>query len=250
MKNRVEQSNNTESEPGENLQDLESIARSGKYLDVDALSKTMETGTPQDKKTILAFESLVHKLRERLPNYDTILSDDASGRLVTLVLRKIIDQARNEAGLDPVKTFFLASGRHDSAEIIDKIESFLEDKKDDIKKALLVTEYISTGKSIEKLAKVLEKLEIPFDLAAPSINDLPETYSTLISSRIVYGEHSRIGSNLWSRKDLTGVEKNNSTVSPHPVKINFGSNKMGVAAARRDVNRLVDALIPILNLED
>jgi len=214
------------------------------HFDASALAQTMETEVFRNEGTLQIFESLVNELRDKLSTYDTILSDDASGRLVSLVLRKIINKCRNKDGKTPVHTYFLASGKHYTDTIMPKIKTFLGDKKTDIKNALLVTEYIESGQSIEKLTKIIDELKIPFDIATLSIADSPNNYDTQISSRLYYGEQSIKGIQFWGKRLLTGVQKDQNIDSPHPVKTS-AFNPEQISAARRDVKRLADALMPI-----
>jgi hypothetical protein len=106
---------------------------------------------------------LIEKLKENIDKgeYDMLIGDDASGRIPTLILRGIINE-RNSGS--QIKTRFVAGGQlRSSVELkatIGKIKPEIE------KKALVVTEYISSGRSMEQLSKILKELEIPFDIAA------------------------------------------------------------------------------------
>lgn len=228
------------------MSSIESQLSKKKYFDSSLLAYEMETRPFSDKDVIEAFRSLVEKLGEKLSTYDTMLSDDASGHLISLVLREIINEARKKTGLESIKTYFLASGRHDSDVTMQKIQTFLEGKRPDIKKALLVTEFISSGRSIEKLTTILDALKIPFDLASLSIDNEPNSYGAQIYSRLNYGQKSRVGMAFFGQTLLTGIEKNAGGGTPHPIKDKVNL-RAAILATRRDVKKLAKVLISLID---
>ena len=114
---------------------------------------------------------LIEKLKENIDKgeYDMLIGDDASGRIPTLVLRGIINVRNRKLHpeLKPseaeTKTRFVAGGRVENDK---ELKSALEKLKLEVKKkALVVTEYIHTGKSIKRFSNILKELGIPFDIA-------------------------------------------------------------------------------------
>jgi len=243
MKFSPSESFHNEEENEDKLQQFESGV--GKLMD------KMETPMFRKADMLGDFGQLVEKLKDKLAGYDTILSDDTSGRLVSLVLRQVINEARRKEGADEgeVKTYFLAVGRHDRAEIFGKVRDFLVSKKDEIKKALMVTEHIATGDSIKKLIDIAEAAGIDFDLAALSVQTAPAGYNDKISKRLYYGsKFSMSGLAFYgnSKKAYSGIEKDtNSSNSPHPTKRSPSSPK-DITAARRDAEKLAKALEVLL----
>ena len=67
------------------------------------------------------------ELGDKLEQYDTILSDDASARLVSLFLRKLVNYKREKTDKPPVKTYFIQGGRHNSRAIRGEVEKFLKE---------------------------------------------------------------------------------------------------------------------------
>ncbi len=202
---------------------------------------------PFNKKegVVQAAARLVVELRDRLPRYDTILSDDASGRLVSLLLKRIIDHKKEEAGGKKTATFFLASGRHSSTAIDKSIRKFISKKKNELGKTLLVTEYIETGKSIEKLAKALEDKHIDFDIAALSIDRLPQHYGNSEFPRhLYYGSLGKQGLSFYDQESFGGVTKGEK--GPHPVKSGF-TVRSDVERARKEVAVIADKLENLLS---
>ncbi len=113
-----------------------------------------------DKEILKVFIKLVENLSDKLSTYDTILSDDTSGRLTSLVLRKVINEARKRKGLDSIDTYFLASGRHKRIEVVQKIKDFLENKKSKISKPVTTFKGISTKElNKENCEELLNEVE-------------------------------------------------------------------------------------------
>ncbi|MEK7508752.1 MAG: hypothetical protein AAB568_02755 [Patescibacteria group bacterium] len=140
---------------------------------------------------------LALKLEKDLLNYDTIISDDASGRLVSLFLRELVDKKRKESGKPDVQTYFISGG----AEGITKKEEFLRGKKDKLGRVLLVTEYVVTGEHVGALACLLEKLGVNFDMAALSAV-MPKKYG---DKKIIFGSKGSVGIDLWNYPQVAGV---------------------------------------------
>ena len=118
---------------------------------------------------------MTFELKEEIPHYDTIISDDVSGRLVSLFLREVINKEKIEINEQPVQTYFIAgvsSCYEDdfNKAKVKKIEEFISLKFPSIKKALLVTEFIANGNTLNPIVKNLEKQDISFDIASVSIS--------------------------------------------------------------------------------
>ena len=189
-----------------------------KLLDIDGFladrkrNKLFNDGYEEDHETnkdvIEGLATLVLKLESKLDEYDTIIGDDVSGRLIALFLRRIIKAKRQEKDLPPPQSLFVAGGRTKFQ--AGKIRDYLDQKKDKIGKTLLVTEYISSGAGISWLAEIMKELGIDFDLATLSIMNSPSYYDNLpgISGRLYYGDsEKRAGVFFYNRKGLTGLRK-------------------------------------------
>lgn len=217
-----------------------------KLGDIEELRKKMHSPFSRDSVTIEVLARLVIKLESNLSTYDTILSDDASGRLPSLFLRKLVDHARLKIDEEPVKTYFLATGRHSNIEKDKAIKRFLLNKKNEIGKALLVTEHIASGDSIIRIMKLLNELGINFEVACISACGFSEDYVEKfgdIFKKIYYGENkSRVGSAFYDYADSAGVSKDSSSASPHP-EVYRSANKGDVARARKDANFLAEEFI-------
>jgi hypothetical protein len=97
----------------------------------------------------------VKQLKEAIETgkYNTLISDDAKGRLPTLILRKIFAEKAPNAKTMP--TYFLAFGREkyrwDNA-----MDEFVKKHKDTFGKALVVTDYIHQGQTLDNIEQAFD----------------------------------------------------------------------------------------------
>src|SRR3989338_2822258 len=171
-------------------------------IDIDLLQKKLrsrlflEGHPPSSESAIWYLARLVLELRERVLQYDTILSDDASGRLPSLLLRKIINRARDAN----IPIYFLAGG-HGIPRRAEQIEAFLKKKKGELGKVLLVTEYVFSGRSMTDLTDILKKIGIVFDVASVAVGG-----GTEYEGDIIYGNIGMSAEFFYNRTE-SGVSK-------------------------------------------
>ena len=232
--------------------DKEAQKRIDTVIDTKALSEEMESTLFQNKQLIEALARLVIELEDNITEYDTVLSDDASGRFVSLLLKNIIDKKREEVEKDKAQIYFVASGRDSNRKRDSAIKEFIADKKDSFGKTLLVTEYVQSGRSIKFLMELLEQQNIDFDTATVSIDGDPKDYSNDYTPRlsdyipkIKYGAVRGIGKVFYSRSIFSGVEKPLRHELAHPKRTEeFDPEKVG--AARRDIDTLSEELSKLI----
>ena len=226
--------------------DKEAQERIDTVIDTKALSEEMESKPFQNKQLIEALARLVIELEDNITEYDTVLSDDASGRFVSLLLKNIIDKKREEVEKDKAQIYFVASGRDSNRKRDLAIKKFIANKKDSLGKTLLVTEYVKTRKSIEFLMKLLKQKNIDFDTATISMSGEPEDYNDFIQKTgIKYGEVGGIGKDFYDGSIFSGVEKTLIHESAHPKRTGeFDPEKVGVA--RRDIDTLSEELSKLI----
>lgn len=225
----------------------------GQKPDVNVEALREDLNEPFDNPELIkALAELTIQLRDRLSLYDTILSDDASGRLVPLVLREVIDKKREEENKKHVSTFFLATGRHRELGGDSAIGNFLDEKKETFGKTLVVTEYIETGHSTEAIIHLLENKNIDFDIATVSIEKNPDEYNPALSKRLYYGEVGRSGKLLHGKYRHTGVIRGPET-STFPRRYtrpgSYGHNEAQetINQTRKDINTLSNRLFGIIS---
>ncbi len=222
-------------------------------------SNKLEVITPSIE---VASDSMFH-LAEKLVNsgkaYDLILSDDASGRLVSLYVKKILDAVNESKNLPRIELRFVAAGRHGNDEVFKKIAEVV--KNIEANQVLLVTEHIATGDSIVRLMDAIKPLGIKLDLAALSIETggeqkLKNYIKSVADTELFYGESGIVGLGFWSNGSLSGVVKNRQTLSPFPEKAKKESlTKVArervqkyINYARKDIDLLADQTIRRLGL--
>ena len=211
---------------------------------IEVLAKKMLTPMFAKKEVVESFHSLIENLGSNLSSYDTILSDDASGRLVSLVLKKIIDQSREKDNKEKTNIYFLAAGRYNNAEKKQAVKNFIELNKTKMENVLIVTEHIGTGATIEDIMKVLEELNINFNVAALSTEYTLKHYSKKLQKKLFYGENGgRAGMEFYQEpaSKYSGVEKNIADNSPHPESVSYRHQQFK-KDARHDVAVLAEAL--------
>lgn len=190
-------------------------------------------------RVVDALARLIVELKDTLPQYDTILSDDASARLVSLIMRDIIKRKREEDDKEPPQTYFIAGEQTEPEKSVEKINEFIADHKDQLGKTLLVTEYIATGEHIETLINALLRHNINFDVGAVSISKPIYKYSPQIQNHLYYGESGLAGLGLYDRQESAGVVKAYSLENekgPHPIPVRSEERDVSVRVveARKD----------------
>ncbi len=200
-------------------------------------------------ESVYSLASLVEKLENKLDSYDTIISDEVSARLVSLILRKIINAKRAEVQKKPANIYFVSSGRHNQPKIDLAVEKFIAEKSKDFGKTLLVSEYIETGRGMENFIKILEKNEIDFDLTVVSIDDKPGKYPEGLQKRMYYGSIGKAGLNFYGKQVYLGVNKNRDA-GAHPSKLSGrGWDKFlpkNIELARQDANLVSQEILKAL----
>lgn len=205
--------------------------------------------------TMEAIARLVLELGPKLQEYETVLSDDASGRLVSLLLWKVINKKRRAVGLKSADICFIAGGyRGDLSEYDGKskrapaLTEFINSKKASLGQVLLVTEYIHSGRSIKNLIEMLEECGAMFDLASVSINKNPEEYPSKIRNRLYYGAIGDEGMSFYGKPFIAGVEKTGeSLVHPVAAREAMLDNPGAVPRSRAEVNLIADELIKLVD---
>lgn len=229
-------------------------------VEVNAEELAADLGMPFDKEVVESFAKLAIALKDRIYTYDSIISDDASGRIPSLVLWRLINNLREARHMEPIRGYFVASGRHDNKNKYKAIRDYFNKKKLQFgKKALVVTEYIVTGGSIRDLSKQLDAAKINFDVAALSISPRYESrqgYLSKIKNKFFnearnrfIGSESHVGMKFYQVYRLSGVIKKANSESPHPmhiVKDNWEADQELINRVREDAATLANRLAEII----
>ncbi len=194
---------------------------------------------------VKSFALISHELKEELPYYGTIISDDASGRLVSLFFRKIVNEKREELGKEPTSTYFLTPRRGMYKEVNRGIESFLKEKVNPQEKVLIATEHIDSGASLSTMVRSLENQDVEFDIASISINKnfrLPDG----LERKVIYASRSKDGLALYNGV-FTGVTKNiPEDIGIHPKKRQGEEAQRFLNQARDEIGLIADEVSKVL----
>ncbi len=197
------------------------------------------------KKIAKCFSILTEVIQDELSSYDTVIGDDVKGRLPTLFFREVINKKKNEEGLEPVDTYFLIPKRARYPKVNEGILNFIGSKN--MKKVLLVTEYVESGYSLGTIVKALNVHKIPFDIVAISDSHIrmfqnlnPETRE--VKKRVIAATVGTVGFDLFSNKIITGIAKDRmDDESIHAYRpIMYKPDREKVNQARRDISLIAD----------
>ncbi|MBI2637592.1 MAG: hypothetical protein HYW88_01705 [Candidatus Sungbacteria bacterium] len=217
----------------------------------DVMSDSIREAAP-------ALFTLAHEIVEGGAVYDLVLSDDASGRLVSLFLKKVLDGVQKKHDLPKPDIRFVAGGQHNNTETFGAIKGLLE--KIAPVRTLVVTEYISSGSSIKKLTRILQELNLKFDVAVLSAEDrgVRNVKDSLLADKdtqIYLGsKDSDIWRNFYSR-DMSGVTKSGESpfpkknITPHFTEEHKKEMQEKINQAREDISLLAQEALKELGIE-
>lgn len=200
---------------------------------------------------------LAIELKDRLPEYDTVLSDDASGRIPSLILKDLIDRKREGVQRSKSRIYFIAGGKKMDAAAV---RSFLSEKKAGLGKTLLVTDYIASGKSIDAIAAMLEDEHVDFDIGAALVFGHPGTigyyesedgyaqYPDRILRHLYYGTEGEDVPRLYDEYRNTGVRKERPASGAHPLRVTGRDwDPERIKDTREDIKTVADELSKLLD---
>lgn len=168
--------------------------------------------------------------------YDLIVGDDTSGRIPTLVMRRVVNAFRDK----PVLTAFvkLPGAFFRTREILQGEE--------EIRRVLFVTEYVCGGSKLRYFQEFFGKYGVPYDVATLSMveeasiyrqrSDLPQDVTIFSGSR-TSGDYST--PKIYNKPFLTGLDKYN----PMNRVPEWETVSASVLSAREDVEVLAENLV-------
>lgn len=179
---------------------------------------------------------IINQLQTKIDcgEYNLIIGEDVSGRIPTLIIERIIKNIYSEKGYaKPGTLFFAGSGvldRESEQEKTEKITEILTNYSKKLsqnkdlavkpnQRALIVTEFIETGRSMIPLARALEKSGIDFDIAAlERSNKLHINLPVEIRGKITYNGIVSQPSRIFYNKHLSGTTKKAWEAHSEPLK--------------------------------
>lgn len=192
----------------------------------DEKGRLFEAVAVLEKPLSTILESLRPSLEQG--EFDTIIGDDASGRIPTLILRKVIGEIYGRAGRKGPDTLFFAGGgsavahekKTDIKDPTGEITAFLEKRPS--KKVLVVTDTIVTGVSLIPLTTALRKTKIKYEVATvgldpsgieaytgitPTIRQMRNSFQQTLQGKVHHGDSPDTPAMYEWSKVLGGVYK-------------------------------------------
>ncbi len=157
---------------------------------------------------------LCRKLIPRSEEFKVIVSDEGSGRLVSLLVKDLFDRRR----LAPIPITFILGGRMTPSQR-KKVSEHFARHRSELDHALIVSEYLESGNSMAKFLADFRQQNLQATVATISALESSEEYRQLFSEELIVGQlRSSSGLQLYREPDATGVEKR-SAEGPFPDRI-------------------------------
>ncbi len=200
-------------------------------------------------------QKLVEELKENFDShkYDLIISDDLSGRLLSLVVKKILDKVPGSAKKVPV-SFILGGkyvGNHDEdGEAGSILKEALAEKVIDHKNLLIVTEYIKDATTIGRLITSLYRIEdenglkFSIDVAALGVNEATVQFAERLvwPGKFFFGGYSEPRFLTEdSHKSVLGVTTDDQNFDITPI-VDTNAESDEIQKIRGDVNLISEKI--------
>jgi hypothetical protein len=203
------------------------------------------------KKLRAPIENILEKLKPKIEagEYGIIFGDDASGRIPALLFNKIISGLYDEYGYKHPAIYFLTGSRFLSYDKKEEKKALIRSHLDRISmterpngisgRALLVTDTIATGQSLEPLIEALKEKEIDFDIV--SIGDCSDVdLSQKWRKNVYYGMKGT--PDIYKTSHLSGVVKYPTDLFSEKIKTEEGSQSY-INEAREDISFLANEIL-------
>ncbi|MDP3726555.1 MAG: hypothetical protein Q8R36_05165, partial [bacterium] len=192
-------------------------------------------------------KNILAEMRENIDrgDYGLIIGDDASGRIPTWFFYNFLKELYKGKKMPPPKVRYFAGGyrvdpsqfslgrspfKERASQKFEKIEMYLAQAKKDMgksnllnKKALVVTDAIGTGSTLQPIIEALQKQNTPFDIATvSSFNDLTPRFE----GKVFSGQDQ--SPSIYRNHELAGVVKDRKHVFAEPYKTYWARLAEGV----------------------
>lgn len=148
--------------------------------------------------------------------YQLIIGDDASGRIPTWIVRKVINAAYHEQGRAEIPTRFVAgTRRYDPRNELHRekkaqLKDYLDELKEEISgltKVLIVTDSVAKGISLVPLVESLREAAIDCDILSVGggENDTEQTAEERLQVPIHFGQEAT--PRVYNKWRLSGIDK-------------------------------------------
>jgi len=202
-----------------------------------------------------SFENLIKQLSPAIRNheYNLLVGDDVSGRIPALILGGVMKDIYKREKIESPQILFFGGDKRpisDSSKLSNYFRNLIDKKKINPEniKALLITDNIETGRTIDYFTEALSEVGLSCDIAAVSsdisTDEISRRWSGFQKRKACIGNFGE-GIYFYGKKDLGGVEKNTGEI--------FSKRLLGdrdkTIKARRDVGKMVAYLKQIYDQE-
>ena len=199
--------------------------------------------------------SLVARLKSRIEEgeYSALLSDDAGGRIPTLVLRKVFKEKGPNKDIEAYFLGRMGYGKEDKEQEEEYGEFIDHLKKMDFgdKRVLIITQFIASGGTLKNIGVALESIGIKnFDFASvdhsTALGQDQIVEDAFENSKVFIGQFDVSDTIRDGHNDLSGIESKRATqdspnYSPH-LKKSF-ENQEDYKKSREDLNLMAKRII-------
>ncbi len=208
---------------------------------------------PLSERHLLAILfSLSERLASRVQDFSIIISDEASGRIPSLIFQEVLNRKRKQLDLSPLMISFLLGGKVNKFQA-EAVHDFVthppKSLTDDLSRPLIVTEYMHSGDSMKNFLEAFYKNGIQPVVAAVSIDRRIAEYQSLFSKDedlqsghksledvLLIGDDAKTskayGAAFHGSPDVTGVIRSKSGKSAHPVLLRQAEPTLDKAGAQ------------------
>lgn len=218
-------------------------------VDVERLASSLDEPL-NNPKLLGALARLILEIGRDLDLFDTIISDELSGRPISLLLWNLTNKKRERAGKPPAVGYFIIPPPLSYTAEVKRLEEFLY-KSAVGERILVATEFIQSGVHIRSLLKAIQNLDSrrqsqsTCDIATVSIL-LPINYYKDIPARLYWGSDKNVGVTLhegWSPQAGTIKGK------VYPLRDPLSFDHTEVFRGRKNIALLTDAFYELTFLE-
>ncbi len=171
----------------------------------------------RDFGLLKALYSLSQQLLPRSNDFAVIVSDEASGRIPSLLVKELFDRVRLNRGETKIPITFLLGG-YTLPQQKAKVADFVAGHKGELEQALIVSEFMMSGESMANTLEDFHRQGLDPTVAAVSTWYKKGEYKRLASDKLVIGvDDDNIGATrLWGETTSSGVVKLETSPGPHP----------------------------------
>ncbi len=211
------------------------------------------------EKLIRVMFQLSAKLIARESEFKRLISDEASGRLPSLIIKDLFDRRRKERGQEEMPLLFLLGGRMpDQQHRV--VREYVLKHRHELAQSLVVSEYIASGESMAWFLDIFRQFGLEPVVSAVTCRYGQKDYKVHFPNELIVGaDDSTTGQYLWSKGLATGVEKPPESVKNPPpfpeVRKNYQWStssreaQQAILRAREDVALISEVFARLLNIQ-